>query len=92
MARYIDADYLSQELKYRIKYTPMYAYKLALKMVESSPSADVREILHAHYDENGDCSNCGCAMPTDDKRDFITEKEVMYCYYCGAKMDKERKK
>lgn len=86
MARYIDADKLKEKKYYDEK---RHEYCVSIAEVDWQPTADVREILHAHYDENGDCSNCGCAIPTDDKRDFIMEKEVRYCYYCGAKMEGE---
>lgn len=38
---------------------------------------------------NGDCSECGFPIPTDDKIGFIKKDEVHYCYNCGAKMDGE---
>lgn len=92
MSRYIDADklihHLYDEYHGMISDESMKIYKI-IRMLDNAPTADVREIFHAHYDENGDCSNCGCAMPTDDKQDFIMEKKVRYCYCCGAKMDKE---
>lgn len=38
---------------------------------------------------NGYCSNCNSAIPTDSKDDYIAKNECRFCYYCGAKMDKE---
>lgn len=38
---------------------------------------------------NGDCSECGFSIPTDDRIDYIAEADVHYCYNCGAKMDGE---
>lgn len=47
------------------------------------------EVKHGRYDSLHLCSECGSAMPTDNNYDFIADNEVKFCYFCGAKMEKE---
>lgn len=56
----------------------------------SIPAADVAPVVHGRWVE-GKCSNCGADIPTDDAHDAIFETECRFCYYCGAKMDGEKK-
>jgi hypothetical protein len=52
----------------------------AIKMVEDSPAADVRENVRAHWYDVGSlscrCSVCGCK----------SNRETAFCPNCGAKM------
>lgn len=84
MARYIDADRLKERLEYYNEHAPMYAYKVALREVESSPSADVEKVKYGkwEYDLRDGvyaCSVCG----------NITSIDSNYCGLCGAKMNKK---
>ena len=48
------------------------------------PTADVEEVKHGYWDEDGRCSNCDWYMPFDcDGNAF----EADFCHICGAKMD-----
>lgn len=49
------------------------------------PSADVVEVRHGHWDEDMECSICGCLAPVS----HVTGEEYAYdyCPNCGAKMD-----
>ena len=63
------------------------AYTVAqqvLEFVKNSPTVDT--VKRGKW-INGDCSECGFPIPTDDRIDFIQKDEVHYCYNCGAKMD-----
>ena len=55
--------------------------------IKSIPAADVAPVVHAKWDANGRCTNCGGHSPF-----YImasTYNESTYCFECGAKMDKE---
>ena len=48
---------------------------------------DVAEVIHAKWDDNGRCTNCGGHAPYYAMSDKYYESP--YCFVCGAKMDKE---
>ena len=52
------------------------------------PAADVVEVLHAKWDDNGRCTNCGGHAPYYSMAS--TYYASPYCFECGAKMDKEK--
>lgn len=67
-------------------------------IVDSMPSADAVEVVHAHWEQDSDgtlyCSKCG--RPTYDSHDVPIEFNgakglalvwPYYCGFCGAKMD-----
>ena len=51
------------------------------------PAADVAPVVHAKWDANGRCTNCGEHAPFYSMAS--TYHESPYCFECGAKMDKE---
>ena len=72
MARYIDAD------KARI-----YVSDFVCEQLEKIPTADVQEVKHGYWKEDGEyqiCSVCGEEHHWDEYR-------ATYCEDCGAKMD-----
>lgn len=59
----------------------------ALRCIEESPTIDAVPVVHAKWDTNGRCTNCGGHAPyyaTPDKY-----YKSPYCFECGAKMDLE---
>lgn len=89
MARYIDADKLTdklEELQFNAPVmTPVMKIFNVIELVEDQPTADVAEVKHGrwitrksiHNEEFYVCSICGTA------NDDIWR----YCPNCGAKMD-----
>ena len=62
------------------------------KEIAKMPTVDAVEVVHGRWEwyealvnPYALCSNCGCGL---DKRDALN---FVYCPYCGAKMDGERK-
>lgn len=55
--------------------------------IKSIPAADVAPVVHAKWDANGRCTNCGGHAPFYSMAS--TYHESPYCFECGAKMDKE---
>ena len=51
------------------------------------PSADVVEVRHGHWDNDMECSICGCLAPVS----HVTGEEYAYdyCPNCGARMNGE---
>ena len=66
---------------------PEDVYVFAIATVETAPAADVARLLHARWDENGRCTNCGGNAP-----DWVMASlyhKSPYCCECGARMDAE---
>ena len=96
--RYVDADEIIRKQRDLIRRTcdEVYAndwqHPLILAMasmygiVVDAPT--IEPVKHGKW-INGDCSECGFPIPTDDRIDYIAEADVHYCYNCGAKMDGE---
>lgn len=88
MARYIDAQRLHNRVKIQTnpygKPTLEYASGLkVLAMIDQEPTADVVEVKHGYWIEDGKyqiCSECGEEHHWDDYR-------ATYCEDCGARMD-----
>ena len=77
MSRYIDAEKINFS-----SLTSPFDKARAEVIVMGQPTADVVEVKHGEWDNNGDfyqCSNCS----------NFTNYNYDYCPYCGAKMDKE---
>lgn len=61
--------------------------------IDNAPTEDVQPVVHAKWelvneDENVYmCSNCGDEFITIDGT--ATENHMLYCPFCGAKMDKK---
>lgn len=60
---------------------------VAVRIIEDMPIADVEPVRHGHWDEDMECSICGCLAPVS----HVTGEEYAYdyCPNCGAKMDEE---
>ena len=97
MARYIDAENLIRHLEENIEehdnpdayahpiaYGSVLGLRCALSYAETLSTADVVEVKHAYWIEEGgkvpECSNC--------KKIFGNKGD--YCIHCGAKMDGRR--
>ena len=93
MPRYINADKIKFEkiampLKNGNTYTTEDEF-VTKQEVDAIPTADVREVRHAKYDENDCCTLCSSARPTEHRYDYIAKYKTRYCYFCGAIMDGE---
>lgn len=64
-------------------------YMMAFHTIEDDvpTAADVAPVVHAKWDANGRCTNCGGHAPFYCMTS--TYHESPYCFECGAKMDKE---
>ena len=83
MSRNINGDELLRKLPDDLPY------KASVKRVlMQAPTADVVEVVHARWNEDGRCSNCGWYMPFNCLGEA---DESEYCSVCGAKMDGERR-
>ena len=80
--RLIDAAQLLELVKTKVPFI----YPLVLQIVNLAPSVDAEPVRHGRW-VNGDCSECGYPVPTDDRIDYIAEEDCLYCHHCGAKMD-----
>lgn len=84
--RLIDADALELRVE---KFEQLTGMKLDIvhDFVSSAPTIDAVSVVHGHYikGRNGEwyCSEC---KRIDDKYSV-----AKFCWYCGAKMDGERK-
>ena len=79
---YIDREAAIEELKRR-DFLPV----IVKHAIEAVPAADVAPVVHAKWDANGRCTNCGGHAPFYSMAS--TYHESPYCFECGAKMDKE---
>lgn len=66
--------------------TPKQCFNAAAAMINLIPAADAAEVVHAEWNNDGRCTNCGGHAP------FIgldgEYYKSPYCFCCGAKMDK----
>ena len=107
MARYIDADSLIEEMQRAVKFkreqskwetdqekvkTQLHERRNILFELATAPTADVRENVHAHWEEvdkygNRKCSNCKSIehVPTLMGEPIVWD----FCPNCGARMEKE---
>lgn len=53
--------------------------------VEEIPAADVAPVVHARWNDNGRCTNCGCHAPFWCMAN--TYHESPFCFECGARME-----
>ena len=81
------AEYIERE-------AALLAIKQVLEMGEAPslyikriPAADVAPVVHAKWDANGRCTNCGGHAPFYCMTS--TYHKSHYCFECGARMDKE---
>ena len=84
------ADVVSKGLYEQIKWERDVALaQLEEYGVSLGEKADVAEVVHAKWDDNGRCTNCGGHAPYYSMAS--TYYASPYCFECGAKMDKEEK-
>ena len=57
----------------------------ATRRVNNASAADVVEVVHASWDKDGRCTNCGGHAPYIPMS-WAYHKSP-YCFTCGAKMD-----
>lgn len=88
MPRYIDAEKLIKHIMENSAHWQKNEWYTvgALAAIARTPTADVQEVKHGHWEYHGRdithyCSVCGEAIPLG--------YEFLYCPYCGAKMDEE---
>lgn len=82
-------DYIDREKIFSIwRSMPAPASVTSLAAaISQTPAADVVEVRHGRWDENGRCTLCGGHAP------FWAMASTYYkspwCHKCGARMDKE---
>lgn len=54
-------------------------------LIVSAPTTEAKPIVHAHWNDDGRCTNCGEHAPFLLWAD--TWHESKYCHGCGAQMD-----
>lgn len=71
--------------------------KAVKAVAENAPTVDAVEVVHGHWivdreRMSAECSECGKGLNFSDEMQIdLLERMERYCYYCGAKMDGERK-
>lgn len=82
MKEYIEKAALLEDLNHAGILSGFVKFK-----IERFPAADVAEVRHGRWDENGRCTLCGGHAP------FWAMASTYYkspwCHECGARMDKE---
>ena len=66
---------------------PLEAIDTCVAVIDCEPAVDVAPVVHAKWDANGRCTNCGGHAPFYCMTS--TYHKSPYCFECGAKMDKE---
>ena len=99
MPRYIDAEVLKEAIKYYYSHTgeqstnaEHYAYGVALKEIDRTPTADVAEVKHGEWLEeteyyDDDYSECNVRKVFACSLCGRTERSKQPYCNCGAKMD-----
>lgn len=100
MSRYIDKFALQDKLQKKKpgiankRYTEGWndAVLMVKSMVHSAPTADVAPVVHARWNADGRCTNCGGHAPYYRQNGaegigMAEYYESPYCFGCGAKMD-----
>ena len=90
MQEYISRKYLENIVDYYLAHSngaEHYAYGIVRGEVRIAPSADVKEVIHARWEEYPDrfhlrCTNCRVEF---EKIRFPVTKN--YCPNCGVKMN-----
>ena len=93
MAEYIDREALLKDIEESVVFT-VRSGKPSLEIrganaitdrIKSAPAADVEEVKHGRWDDNGRCTECGGHAPFYAMAS--TYYKSPYCFECGAKMD-----
>ncbi len=96
MDEYIEREALEVALNHRLNFLMAEngeydhytsGFDEAVTRVENFPAADVAPVVHAKWDANGRCTNCGGHAPYYSMAS--TYHESPYCFECGARMDKD---
>ena len=85
MARYINADILAKIVfdKWQERDELKHIIPAIRNAIMCASTADVRENVHAHWEGDGQCSNC---------KDYPLARYMRnpnFCPNCGAQMDEE---
>jgi hypothetical protein len=86
MTKYIDVEAFKRKLIDEKSFFPA----IVAKALEEMPEADVKEVKHEYYEYDaveGQSFCSVCESPKPSNGGDIRGNEVLYCYYCGAKMD-----
>lgn len=80
MSRYIDADKIDWRLIRPINPNVADEHMIyeARRLVESQPTADVREVVRGEWGSHGECPFCGYLRQWEEDN---------FCGNCGARMD-----
>ena len=93
MARYIDADLLTdklEELQFNAPVmTPVMKIYNVIELVEDQPTADVAEVKHGEWIYN--VKYYSCSICAGKRFNLLLGTDAEFCPYCGAKMDGERR-
>ena len=83
--RYHGATYCLDMFSDNQKEIPYLKAAQILRELDSIPAADVEEVKHGRWDNNGRCTRCGGHAPYYAMAS--TYYKSPYCFECGAKMD-----
>lgn len=96
MAEYIEREALKKSIREKANpegcthITPQDVYLAVLTVVEFESAADVAEVRHGEWIDDGDCYHCSCCntvygfVGVQTMYDIIKHRN--YCSHCGAKM------
>ena len=99
MARYIDKDLLLKDISESVVFTVRNAEtspelrgaRKIIDRIKKTPTADVVEVKHGMWIDDGDCFHCSVCNKTYQLGSLQTIYDVkrcwQYCANCGAKMD-----
>ena len=87
MKEYIEREAAIKAIENDCLELVYYTKEDAIQCVKAIPAADVVEVVHAKWDDNGRCTNCGGHAPYYSMAS--TYYASPYCFECGAKMNKE---
>ena len=79
------AEYIERTEALEITTRTCGDYATAWSEIRKLPAADVAPVIHARWDENGYCTNCGKHSPFWSISSCYYKSP--YCQSCGAKMD-----
>ena len=95
MARYIDADKLTDKLE-DLQFNapvmvPVMKIYNVIELVEDQPTAEVEEVRHGEWMKEGCCFYCSECKKTyglgSTQTIYDVKRHWLHCPNCGAKMD-----